>query len=207
MKLKVLITGFEPFGKHKENPSKVILDGKYQPPHENIEFKKVVLTNVFSVLQPKYLKILDDYQPNLIINCGLDSKIYTIRIEKVALNLAFDHINEREFQSIDVINPKAFFSNVNVLKLANYLCKKGVPTEASFHAGIYSCNFILYNSLEWCTRNGGNAIFVHLPYTHEIASKTLLDEGVCKPSLSKTLMEKGLNGIISYFLEKEENYV
>lgn len=203
---KILITGFEPFGKHKYNPSQIILGSNYEPSLDDIEFKKTVFNNNFDEFLPEYMALLNDYQPNYIINCGLDSKIYAMRIERVALNLGYDFINKPdEILPVNDNGKNALFSKTDVIELADYLCKQGIPSEPSFHAGIYSCNYILYNSLQWCKNKDSDAIFVHLPYTHEIAAKNVLEQGVLKPSLSKNLIEKGFTTIIQYYLSQNIN--
>ncbi len=193
---KILITGFEPFGKHDNNPSKIILESDYIPKIANIEVKKIVLSNNFNEIQSKLIEVLNNYEPDIIVSLGLDSKIFTLKLEKIALNLSYDHVNKGNLVHINKNGKDAFINNLNLTKLVEHLNDHDIPATVSYHAGIYSCNYIYYLIQEWSKIKNTKSIFVHLPYTHEMASESIIKKDIIKPSLSQKIMEKGIKEII-----------
>jgi len=198
---KVLITGFEPFGKHKNNPSKIILESDYLPKINNIQIKKVVLSNDFETINIDFLNILNHFKPDIVISLGLDSKIFTLKLETIALNISFDHVNKGKHSKIDKEGRTTYINNLNIIDLVDYLVQNKIPAEISYHAGIYSCNYIYYLSQKWSEINNAKSIFIHLPYTHEMASDAMINQNIIKPSLSQKLMEKGIQEIISILIK------
>jgi len=199
---KILITGFEPFGKHDNNPSKIILESDFMPKVNNIKVKKIILSNDFDEIHSKLKEVLNNYEPDIVISLGLDSKIITLKIEKVALNLSYDHVNKGKLIPINNEGKDAYINILNLNKLAKHLAHNNIPSIISYHAGIYSCNYIYYLIQEWSNTKNKKSIFIHLPYTHEMASESIMKKEIIKPSLSQKIMEKGIEEVIKYLTHK-----
>lgn len=166
--MHILLTGFEPFGKHDRNPSGEIaqaLDGL------TISGVRVVgqVLPVDTLLAPRLLsQALDEVRPMAVVCLGEAASRTKISIERVAVNLrdfrmpdnAGNHVQD---EPVDPRGPDAIFATLPVRALHTALGAKEVPVELSLTAGAYLCNQIMYHALRQVEGAGIPAGFVHLP--------------------------------------------
>jgi pyroglutamyl-peptidase len=166
----ILLTGFEPFGGEKTNPSWEAasrLDG--------MDFGGV---NVAAMRLPvncrrasrKIADLIAQTRPAAIVGLGQAGGRAALSLEKVALNLADEHPERETFGGINgkpVVpgGPDAYFSRLPLAAILKALKARGIPAELSLSAGVYVCNTAMYAALHALRgRRGIPAGFIHLPY-------------------------------------------
>jgi pyroglutamyl-peptidase len=192
--MKVLVTGFGPFKDFDINPSALLV--------EKLEMDDIIIRKeVFDVnrvdIEERYPNILDKFQPDFILNIGLSASSGGLNLETFAINSLKD---KAIFSTIT--QEWGYQSKLDTSELADMLCKDGIPAIRSDYAGSYYCNFIYFLSLEWCDHNKGDALFLHIPFTNDLASEISLNKKVIYPSLPTETMLKGIKKIITH-LEKK----
>ncbi len=193
--MKTLLTGFGPFLSHETNPTELIVRDIIAP--EKVELFRKILPVNFQKIEPSYTKLLDTIQPDLILNTGLNASKGGIQLEYVALNIGADHAPKHHFFEAVPQNEPALVTQLPIDEWASQLCTRGIPTVRSNHAGTYLCNYLYYLSLNWCKQQGsGNALFVHVPYTTELASQICLNSRQVLPSLPQAMIEQALTEIM-----------
>jgi pyrrolidone-carboxylate peptidase len=196
--MKVLVTGFGPFKDFDINPSALLVEG--------LEMDRVIIRKeIFDVsradIEGRYSTILNEFQPDFILNIGLNASSGGLNLETFAINSLKD---KAAFSTIK--KEWGYQSKIDTSELADILCKDGIPAIRSDYAGSYYCNFIYFLSLEWCKNNGGAALFLHIPFTKDLASEISLRKKVIYPSLPKETMLKGIKKIITH-LDKNKTTV
>ena len=149
--MKVLITGFEPWGEEDYNPSGEItrkLDGRAIA---GARIKGVVLPVSYRRAREIVISTIDEYMPNVVIGTGLAPNTTCIRVERVAINLMdsgpdIDNYNPVE-EPIDPNGPAAYFATIPVRKIVERLKEEGIPAVVSNSAGVFLCNFVMYCAL------------------------------------------------------------
>ena len=179
--MRILLTGFEPFGGRSRNPSDEIaraLDGE-------VLHGLTVVSRILPVDTRRAPRLLNDaiasVQPQAVVCLGEAARRQHISIERVAVNLldfripdnAGHHVVD---QPIDPAGPAAVFATLPVRLLHDALQSAGVPVELSLSAGAYLCNQVMYHAL--CQLEGTSvpAGFVHLPRSFAGAEGSLDDD-------------------------------
>ncbi len=188
--MKTILTGFGPFLTHEVNPTEIIVGDLVAP--AEVELFRRILPVDFQKIEPNYTDFLDAIQPDLIINTGLNASKGAVQLEYVALNIGMDQQPNKQFFEPIPGNEAALTSQLPVDDMVSHLCQQGIPTIRSNHAGTYLCNYLYYLSLQWCKVNTGNALFIHVPYTSEIASQIALINKHIVPSLPQAMIEQAL---------------
>lgn len=174
-KVSVLISGFEPFGRFKVNPSEVLVRQYKAQGLKDIDGATVSLTrlilpvhnDVFKVLQRKVGRRRFD----VILHFGLATISKYTRLERRAKNrLDFVEHNKRGSKIIKTVKilpggPRFLYSTISMKAVAKELKASKRPYMISNNAGGYICNLLLYQSLlENKKRKEGALIgFVHVP--------------------------------------------
>ena len=182
---KLLLTGFEPFGKEKINPSEIIVKKMHG---RNIGGKKVisqVLPVNFSCGEI-IRKEIENVAPKYILSLGLAGGRNQICLERIAINLS------PENKKIFVDGADAYFSHLPLESILEELHKNNIPARISNSAGTYFCNYVMYYTLHYLKYRDLSikAGFVHLPYIPE----QVLDRDL--PSMSLKTMEKAVEIVI-----------
>ena len=174
-KVLVLITGFEPFGRFKTNPSEVLVRQFKAQRLKDLDGVMVSLTrlilpvhnDVFKVLQRKVGRRRFD----VILHFGLATISKVTRLEKRARNrLDFVEHNKRGSMVIRTVKilprgPRFLYSTISVKAVAKELKAGKRPYIISNNAGGYICNLLLYRSLIENKKQKRGALigFVHVP--------------------------------------------
>lgn len=192
--MKVLITGFEPFGSEIVNPSYEAI--KLLPDYiGDLEIIKAELPVSFEASGPALIKAITLRQPDAVVCVGQASGYAGVALERVAINLRDASIPDNcGLQPIDqpVVSdgPPAYFSTLPVKKIVNTLQNQGIPAFVSNSAGTYVCNNLMYILLhlihqERPSMQGG---FIHVPYVMEQAA----NKSPIPPSMELSLITKAL---------------
>ena len=169
MKDRILVTGFEPFGGDRVNPSREVarqLDGRRVAGHA---ITGRCLPCAFEAALPALQSLIDDLRPGLVIALGLAGSRSAVSIERVAINLIDARIADNAgAQPIDLPvipgAPAAYFASLPVKAIHAGLREAGIPSEVSHSAGTFVCNqvfFALMHRLRAFPQAKGG--FIHLP--------------------------------------------
>ncbi|MBW6467215.1 MAG: pyroglutamyl-peptidase I [Brevefilum sp.] len=167
--MKVLLTGFEPFGGYTINPSQLLIQAL--PDHYlGMDLVKQILPVDHQQGPQKMLALLRSHQPDAVIAFGLASGRVQISLERVALNLLDFPIADNagvivENQPIVPGGPAAYFSTLPLLAMQAALKAEEISAEFSLSAGAYLCNQVFYTLMHEIVSQDLNtqAGFVHLP--------------------------------------------
>ena len=192
--MKILVTGFDPFGGDKINPAyeavKLIPDTV-----AGAEIIKEEIPTVFGKCGDVLEKLVEKYKPDAVLCVGQAGGRSVISVEKLAVNLAEARIpdNEKQQPSDEAIvegAPLAYFSKLPVKAIVKTVKEKGIPSSISYTAGTYVCNYIMYRLLhlietKYPAMRGG---FIHVPFV----PSQVLDRPEGTPSMSAETISKGL---------------
>ena len=183
-----LVTGFEPYGGRGVNPSAEIVKRVDGLEIEGARVIGRVLPVSFGALRPRVRELMKEVDPALVVSLGLWPGEPTIRLERVALNLADFEIPDNDGMLLrdDVVEaaaPSAIESTLPLRAIERALLKAGIPGRLSTSAGTFLCNATLYTFLHTEQAAAGvRCGFVHLPYLPEQVA-ALLDEMRTKQSV------------------------
>ncbi len=175
--MKVLITGFDPFGDQPINPAYEAV--KKLP--ATIAGAQIIKLEIPTVDQKGLAKVIEQIeidQPDVVINVGQAGGRFNISPEKVAINFNNFRIKDNEGnqplnQQISETGETAYFTTLPVNKMVEEMQKAGIPSTVSYTAGTFVCNQVMYGVLEYITKNQLpiRAGFIHIPYMMEQACK------------------------------------
>ncbi len=168
--MKLLLTGFEPFGQESVNPSweavKAIPDMV-----EGVEVVKVRLPVTFKGAAVMLEQAVDEFRPDVVLCMGQGSGRSEVNIERVAINMADSKKPDNdgyqpEEMPVRAEAPDAYFSNLPVKRLVEALHTEGIPAVVSNSAGAYVCNTVFYTALHMVHNKYPDMRvgFVHIPY-------------------------------------------
>ena len=169
----VLVTGFEPFGGERTNPS---WDVAARLPREiaglRVETARVPCEFRHSI--EVLAQAIETHQPELVVMLGQAGGRSRIGVERVAINVDDARIADNAgAQPIDdpiaAGGPPAYFSSLPVKAMVGAIRAAGVPAELSNSCGTYVCNHVMYGVLHFLAASGrkARAGFVHLPYSED----------------------------------------
>ena len=149
--MKMLVSGFEPFGGDQENPSMELLgwlSGRELP----FELKTVLLPVSFQNGFAKLLKAINEFQPDIVIATGFAKNRTELTVEKIGINWMDARIADNDgFQPlqipIDPQGPDGLFARLPLSQMVAASMSVGVPAKISTTAGEYVCNHVLYSLL------------------------------------------------------------
>lgn len=164
----VLVTGFAPFGNYSVNPSGLIAEALNGSSVAGALVVGVVLPVDYNESVEIAVHAIEQYQPVLVISCGLNPRAHTIHVEKIGVNLKrYQKGNGRlSFpQRIDKTGPLFRTSTLSVGKMVQAIRDANISVQRSFYAGMYVCNFLFYELLRYAYGlNDSVAIgFLHVP--------------------------------------------
>lgn len=201
--MKILFTGFDPFGGESINPA---YEAVRSLPDQisGTEIIKAQVPTVFGrdgiILENAIVK----YRPDAVVCVGQAGGRSCITVEQVAINLVEARIpdnEEKQPHGIPVIDggPAAYFSTLPVKDIVEKMKNCQIPAEVSYSAGVFVCNDIMYRLLHLIDTSypairGG---FIHVPYLPE----QVLEKPKGQPSMSMDMMEKALEAAAEVIIQ------
>ena len=172
--MTILLVGFGPFSNIRHNPSGEIaklLNGKRIG-------NDVVLGRVLPVSYTKVKvtleRLITDVNPSLFLGVGLAPNSTCIRVEAIALNIAYsekpdvDGTTMKEITSIYDDGDLAYMATIPLKRVIDELRRHGIPSVLSFSAGTYLCNYAYYiASYILSKKNNAMFGFIHIPQASE----------------------------------------
>ena len=174
---KLLITGFEPFGAERYNPS---IEAVKLLPEEiaGTQIIKAQLPVVFKTGAEILLQKVSEEAPDAVICVGLAGGRKAVTPELIAVNLKNasipDNIGQQPvWERIEPDGEDGLFSTLPVKAIQERLEGYGFPSEISYSAGTYVCNEVMYRLLSFQKERERDmpAGFIHVPYASEFLSE------------------------------------
>ena len=194
--MKILVTGFDPFGGEPTNPA-IESVKRIDDNIEGAEIIKLEIPTVFHKAADVVEAKIKEVNPDVVLSIGQAGGRYGITVERVAINEDDARIEDNEGnQPIDVViredGAPAYFSTLPIKAMVEEIKKENLPASVSNTAGTFVCNHIMYQDLYLAEKYGNiKAGFIHVPYlTEQVVDK--------KDTASMSLEDivKGLNAAI-----------
>jgi pyroglutamyl-peptidase len=171
--VKILLTGFVPFGEVETNPSWLIVEAFTSGNHFPGVIP-VVLPTEYAGAGERLRQLLQHERPDAVVCLGVAASRKEINLERVALNLNDASIPDNADdlatgRLIDPDGPIAYWSTLPLDAMLAALRERDIPAVISNHAGAYVCNHVFYTARHWLEQNG-LAIpcgFIHVPALRE----------------------------------------
>ena len=176
--MRILVTGFEPFGGQSLNPSWEVaraLHGLQLPGLQGAQVVAVQLPCVFALALPALQQALMQHTPDIVLALGQAEGRCDLSVERIAINVMDARIPDNAgAQPIDVPviagGPASYFSTLPIKSLVAGLRAAGFPASVSQTAGTFVCNQVFYALQHTLAGQGVHSGFVHLPLLPEQAA-------------------------------------
>lgn len=190
--MKVLVTGFEPFGGESINPS---WEAVRRLPDEmdGAAVVKRRLPVTFNGVREILPRLIVEERPDVVLLTGQAGGRPNVTVERVAINVmdsekpdndGFAPGDEPVFEGA----PAAYFATLPVKAIVKALRDAKIPAGISNTAGTYVCNAAMFTALHTIAVAGmeARAGFIHVPFSHEQA----LDKP--RPSMALETIKKAV---------------
>jgi pyroglutamyl-peptidase len=168
--MKALVTGFEPFGGERVNPSFEALQ-RLRPRLGSLDIATRSLPVVYGAALPALCAAIAAAAPDIVLCTGLAGGRAELSLERVAINIDDARIADNDGnQPIDrpVIEsaPAAYFASLPIKAGVAALREAGLPAAVSNSAGTFLCNHVFYGLMHEAARSGNRfrGGFLHIPY-------------------------------------------
>jgi pyroglutamyl-peptidase len=173
--MRILVTGFEPFGRQSVNPSWEVAHALHGLVLEGAQVSAVQLPCVFAQALPAMHQALAQHRPDIVLALGQAEGRCDLSLERVAINVQDARIPDNAGQQpIDVPvikgGPAAYFSTLPIKSLVAGLKAAGFPASVSQTAGTFVCNQVFYGLQHALVGQGVHSGFMHLPLLPEQAA-------------------------------------
>ena len=177
MKRKLLITGFDAFGKGSINPSWEAVK-RLPDSIGDFELTKLEIPTVFGLASQKVLEKAGEVCPDVILCVGQAGGRDAVTPERIAVNIRDAKIpdnvgNQPVGQFVAEDGPAAYFATVPVMAMAQAIRNAKIPGAVSNSAGAFVCNDVLYSLLHHYAGTPVRVGFIHVPYLPEQGSPSL----------------------------------
>ena len=190
---KLLITGFDPFGGERINPSweavKLLPEtiGEYT-------LTKLQIPTVFGQAAEKVLTAAKELKPDVILSVGQAGGRKAVTPEVIGINLREagipDNMGNRPVNTPVIAGgPDACFATVPVREMVKSITSAGLPAALSVSAGAFVCNDVLYTLLHHYRGTDTRVGFIHVPFLPEQAKENV-------PSMALSQIVSGLTAAI-----------
>jgi pyroglutamyl-peptidase len=197
--MKLLLTGFEPFGGSHINPSEQVVLAIAHDRIAGVELRAGILPVDRTRSSAQALDLIAEFQPDAILCLGEASRRLALSIERLGINLmdypmADNSGNRIADEPIVPGGPAAYFVTLPVRAMLGAAREAGVPAELSLSAGAFLCNQVTYEVLHYLAAHNLStpAGFMHLPSLPEQAAR----REPLIPSMGLETMVKGVRAAI-----------
>ena len=170
--MKIIVTGFDPFGGEKINPS--IECVKALTEIEGVELIRLELPTVFKESAKRLNEVINDVKPDAVLSVGQAGGRAGITMERIAINVDDaripDNISQQPIdEAIQLDGEAAYFTTLPIKRIVKAIREAGISAEVSNSAGTFVCNHIMYQALFAATKaeKTFKAGFMHIPFIPE----------------------------------------
>ena len=170
---KLLITGFDPFGGQRINPSWETVQS-LPDRIGNFSVSKLQIPTVYGLAAQTVLEKANRLSPSAIICVGQAAGRKAITPELVGINLRYADIADNSgtiYKDSPIVTDgsNAYFSTLPVRAMADAISAKQIPAAVSYSAGAFVCNDVLYTLLHHYAGTDTKVCFIHVPLLPEQA--------------------------------------
>lgn len=204
--MKILVTGFDPFGGEAINPA---IESVKRLPDVIAEAQIVKLeipTVVHKSLQT-IEKAIEEHNPDMILSIGQAGGRSDLTVERIGINIDDCRIKDNEGnQPVDEPvyedGPAAYFVNLPIKAMVNEIRAAGIPASISNSAGTFVCNHVTYGVRYMIDKKfkGKKSGFIHIPYLPQ----QVVDKAN-QPSMDLDVIVKGLTAAIHAMVTYDED--
>ncbi|GFZ27451.1 pyroglutamyl-peptidase I [Lactobacillus corticis] len=200
--MKILVTGFDPFGNDKINPA---IEAVKRLPDtiSGAQIIKLEIPTKFGISKDVVKKAIDQHHPDYVLNVGQAGGRFGLTPELVAINYDDARIPDNAGKqpistSIQADGAPAYFTQLPIKAMVRAIREAGLPASVSTTAGTFVCNHIFYQ-VQYLRDKFYPQLktgFIHIPF--------LPDQVVNRPNtpaLSLADDVKGLTAAISAIVE------
>jgi pyroglutamyl-peptidase len=190
----ILVTGFEPFGGERVNPSALVATALHGRTLDSARVTGAVLPCVFGASIDALRDAIAACRPQVVLALGQAAGRAGFSLERVAINLDDARIADNAgAQPIDrpvvARAAPARFTTLPVKAMVAALRAAGHPAEVSYSAGSFVCNHLFYGlQHQLRARRRARSGFMHLPLLPQQAHGR-----AGQPTLSLTTMIDGVS--------------
>jgi len=198
--LRVLLTGFEPFGGEAINPSWELARtlAESATPHEGLALCAERLPVDRATYAEALAQAIERHLPDVVLALGQATGRGAIHLERLAYNdidykgAADNGGHEVSGEALYRDAPETLAASLPLESLCDSLQAAGHPVEVSSDAGRFLCNAVLFELRH--VHSALPAAFVHLPLLPEQAARR--DKG--EPSLSAQVTQACLADLLRH---------
>lgn len=204
--MKILVTGFDPFGGERINPAiesvKKLPDTIKEASIIKLEIPTVCHTSLEVIEQA-----IQTHKPDVILSIGQAGGRSDITVERIGINCddcripdnaGNQFIDEPVYQD----GPAAYFVNLPIKAMVARIQQAGIPASVSNTAGTFVCNHVTYGVRHMCETKyqGIRSGFIHIPY---LPSQVVDKKNM--PSMELDTIVKSLCAAIEAILDTKED--
>lgn len=205
--MKIMITGFDPFGGEAVNPAYEAV--KLLPSKiGGAQIIKLEVPTVFGKAGEVLEAGIKEHHPDAVVCVGQAGGRSGICVEKVAINFQDARIPDNEGaqpvdQAIKEDGQTAYFATIPVKAMVAKMRENGIPAFVSYTAGTFVCNELMYALLylidkKYPDLRGG---FIHVPFS----MGQTVEKPIGTPAMSLESIAKGLEYAVLAVVENRED--
>ncbi len=168
--MKILVTGFEPFGSDTYNPSMEVLK-LLEAESDDPQIETAVIPVAKGNAEEAIIRKMESVHPAYVIMLGLAGGRKGITVERTAINIDDFRIPDANGitlhdEPIDSAGPAAYFSGLPYRDMIAAMKEAGFDASLSESAGTYICNHVFYALSNYISKHHlpVRCGFIHLPY-------------------------------------------
>lgn len=196
--MKVLVTGFEPFGADSINASWEAV--RLLPARiGNIDIVVERVPVAFGKSGGIVADLVERERPDAVLCIGVAAGRTQVTPEYVAINHRHARIADNDGaqplnEPVVAGAPDAYFAVAPVYAMVQACCEQGIPAAVSYSAGTYCCNDLFYSVRHLAQQHHPDMLvdFIHVPQCPEQVAAT----GEVKPSMDPAMAARALEIMI-----------
>jgi len=199
--MRLLLSGFEPFGGERLNPSWEVASALGAAPPAGLELELLRLPVRGGISLERLLPAFEAGRFDAWIGLGQAEGRTHLSVERLGVNVLLDRdVSGRALPEAAIVSeaPAGYFARLPVAAIAAAIRHSGTPAQVSDTAGTYICNEVLFVMLDALAAahpepdSGPRAGFIHLPYLPE----QTLDKRAGTPSMALESQQRGVRAAI-----------
>lgn len=196
--MRVLLSGFEPFGGLSKNPTLDLIENAKSFQIEGIEIDTISLPVLYQKCAEPLIEKINQIKPDVVVCLGVAVGRSSINLERIGLNVQ-DTVGEGAYgdnggdtpvdRPIIEDGPDGLFTTLPIRFLLNKLQENSIPSTISNTAGTYICNTTFYSLLHHIQKESYDikAGFVHVPATPDMVSQSPHLPSMCIETQTKAI--------------------
>ena len=201
--MKILVTGFDPFGGENINPALEAVKSLPSVIH-GAEIRWVEIPTVFYKSAEVLEAEINRYHPDVVLCIGQAGGRASLTPERVAINQDDARIpdnqgNQPIDEPIRMDGEVAYFSTLPIKAMVQAIKEEGLPATVSNTAGTFVCNHLMYQALYLADKKFPHmrAGFMHIPYLTEQVLNKPNTASMCLTDIVRGI-EAAIRAIVDY---------